>query len=43
MMLLLRELKIMLRSPAGAIQSLMFSVLVIALFPFAITPDPDQL
>ena len=43
MMLLLRELKIMLRSPAGAIQSLMFSVLVIALFPLAITPDPDQL
>ncbi|HAJ30137.1 MAG TPA: heme exporter protein CcmB [Gammaproteobacteria bacterium] len=43
MMLLLRELKIMLRSPAGAIQSLMFAVLVIALFPLAITPDPDQL
>ncbi len=43
MMLLLRELKIMLRSPAGAIQSLMFAVLVITLFPLAITPDPDQL
>ena len=43
MMLLFRELKIMLRSPAGAIQSLMFAVLVIALFPLAITPDPDQL
>jgi len=43
MMLLIRELKIMLRSPAGAIQSLMFAVLVIALFPLAITPDPDQL
>ena len=43
MMLLLRELKIMLRSPAAAIQSLMFAVLVIALFPLAITPDPDQL
>lgn len=43
MMLLLRELKIMLRSPAAAVQSLMFAVLVIALFPLAITPDPDQL
>jgi heme exporter protein B len=43
MTLLLRELKILLRSPAGAIQSLMFAVLVIALFPLAITPDPDQL
>ena len=43
MMLLFRELKIMLRSPAGAIQSLMFAVFVIALFPLAITPDPDQL
>ena len=43
MMLLLRELKIILRSPAGAIQSLMFAVLVIVLFPLAITPDPDQL
>ena len=38
MMLLFRELKIMLRSPAGAIQSLMFEVLVIALCPWGITP-----
>jgi heme exporter protein B len=41
--LVLRELRILLRSPAETVQSLMFGVLVVALFPLAITPDPEIL
>ena len=41
--LLKRELRLLLRSPAEVVQSLLFGVLVVALFPLAITPDPDVL
>jgi len=43
MSLLKRELRLLLRSPAEVVQSLLFGVLVVALFPLAITPDPDVL
>ena len=40
---LMRECKILVRSPADAVQSLLFVVMVVTLFPLAISPDPSVL
>ena len=39
----MRECKILVRSPADAVQSLLFVVMVVTLFPLAISPDPSVL
>ncbi|MGB1423190.1 MAG: heme exporter protein CcmB [Pseudomonadales bacterium] len=40
---LIRECKILVRSPADTVQSVLFVVIVVMLFPLAISPDPTIL